>query len=106
MLDSELHDELRNANKTALVLHISMLSQPLIYVIIALVLREMSHFKGLDEFFPGLPLMRFVFFLVSVLVIPGHSGPQKAAVFTRQDCPQRRRCAKGCHGLFARADSR
>ena len=49
MLDPELHEELRIADKTVLVLHIAMLSEPIIYVIVALVLREVSGFRGLEE---------------------------------------------------------
>lgn len=70
MLDPELQEELKNANRTALVLHIAMLIEPLVYVIVALVLREVSDFRGLEESPTGLALMRSLFILLSILVIP------------------------------------
>jgi hypothetical protein len=70
VLDPELYEELRTGVKTALVLHIAMLSEPLIYVIVALVFREVSGFRGLEESQSSLPLMRSLFLLLSVLTVP------------------------------------
>jgi len=69
VLDPELHEELRIAEKTALALRIAMLSEPFIYVTVALMLREVSDFGGPEEFQSGLPLMRSFFLLLSVLAV-------------------------------------
>ena len=70
MLDPQFQEELKNANKTVLILHVSMMSEPLVYVIVAFVLRGVSNFKGLEEFQSSLPLIRSIFVLLSVPVIP------------------------------------
>ncbi|UCD56454.1 MAG: hypothetical protein JSV16_11535 [Candidatus Hydrogenedentota bacterium] len=70
MLDPDLQKELKNSSRVVLFLHLSMLSEPVIYVIVALVLREAARYKGMEGTESFLSFMRSAFVLVSVSVVP------------------------------------
>ncbi len=69
MLDPILQSELRKANRTVLLLHISLLAEPFIYVIVALALKQAAGFEGMEGSQSVIPLLRSIFLLVSALVV-------------------------------------
>ena len=70
MLDPDLQKELKNAIKTAVVLHVAMVCEPVMYVIVALVLRRTGFDRGMVGQQPVVALMRSAFIVISVAVIP------------------------------------
>ena len=70
MLDPDLQKELKNAIKTAVVLHVAMVCEPVMYVIVALVLRQAGFDRGMAGQQPVVALMRSAFIVISVAVIP------------------------------------
>jgi hypothetical protein len=69
LLDPILQSELKKANRTVLFLHISLLGEPFIYVIVALALKQVAGFEGMEGSRPVIPLLRSIFLLASALVV-------------------------------------
>lgn len=70
MLEPDLQKELKNASRGVLFVHVAMLSEPIIYVIVAFVLRDAAQFEGLDSAREAATAIQSAFILVSVLTIP------------------------------------
>lgn len=70
MLDPELRQELLNTNKTVSVMHLSMLVEPVVYVLVAFLLKSAADFQGLERSQDFIPAVRSIFLIISVLAIP------------------------------------
>jgi hypothetical protein len=69
VLDPDVQQELRDSSKTAVILHLAMLSEPVIYVIVAMVLKKTGAIASEGEAPTLVPLVRSIAVFVSVLVI-------------------------------------
>ena len=69
MLDPSLQIELKKANRTVTIIHLALLTEPFIYIIIALALKQMGGFEGIQGFSESLPIVRLACGLISVVMI-------------------------------------
>lgn len=101
MLDPVLQSELKKATRTVLFVHISILCEPFIYMAVALVLKEVTGFEGVEGSEGVIHLLRSIFVLLSALMIPG-------VIFLRRLLlsPERIVSADADVGKIARAYSR